>query len=177
MENFPNLKKHLDQFKDIITSDNKPYGLHRSRDEKFFKGQKIIVARKCIEPRFSFCDFDSYVSATFNIIKTDRFNLKFLVAILNSKVIKFWLKNKGKMQGTNFQIDNEPLLNIPIINLPSISQTPFITIVDDILSITNKLDYNPDFPPLRQKELEAKIDEMVCDLYQLDDEEKKLILG
>ena len=43
--------------------------------------------------------------------------------------------------------------------------------------ITNKLDYNPNFPPLRQKELEAKIDEMVCDLYQLDDEEKKLILG
>ena len=177
MENFPNLKKHLDQFKDIITSDNKPYGLHRSRDEKFFKGQKIIVARKCIEPQFSFCDFDSYVSATFNIIKTDRFNLKFLVAILNSKVIKFWLKNKGKMQGTNFQIDNEPLLNIPIINLPSISQTPFIAIVDEILAITNKLDYNPNFLPLRQKELEAKIDEMVCDLYQLDDEEKKLILG
>ena len=177
IKNFPNLKKHLDQFKDIVTSDNKPYGLHRSRDEKFFKGQKIIVTRKCIEPQFSLCDFDSYVSSTFNIIKTDRFNLKFLVAILNSKVIKFWLKNKGKMQGTNFQIDNEPILNIPIINLSNISQTPFIDIVDEILSITNQTNYNPDFPPLYQKELEAKIDEMVCDLYQLDDEEKKLILG
>ncbi len=36
MDNYPNLKKHLDKFKKVITSDNKPYGLHRARDEKFF---------------------------------------------------------------------------------------------------------------------------------------------
>jgi hypothetical protein len=29
----------------------------------------------------------------------------------------------------------------------------------------------------RQKQLEAKIDEMVCDLYQLDEEERKLVLN
>ena len=176
MDIFPNLKKHLDQFKEIITSDNKPYGLHRARDEKFFKGEKILIARKCIEPEFSYCNFDSYVSATFNLIKTDRFNLKFLVAILNSKLIKFWLKNKGKMQGTNFQLDQEPLIKIPIPQIPTTQQQLFIAIVDEILAITNEPDHNPNYPPARQKELEAKIDEMVCDLYELNDEERNLIL-
>ncbi|KUY33793.1 type II restriction-modification enzyme [Campylobacter jejuni HB-CJGB-QYT] len=37
MDDYPNLKKHLDKFQNVITSDNKPYGLHRARDEKFLQ--------------------------------------------------------------------------------------------------------------------------------------------
>ena len=33
--------------KDVITSHNHPYGLHRARDEKFFVGEKIVSLRKC----------------------------------------------------------------------------------------------------------------------------------
>lgn len=99
MDDYPNLKKHLDKFQNVITSDNKPYGLHRARDEKFFTGSPRIVAlRKCVgEPKFSYVDFDCYVSATFYVIKTQRINVKYLTAILNSKLIAFWLKHKGKM--------------------------------------------------------------------------------
>lgn len=107
MDDYPNLKKHLDKFQNVITSDNKPYGLHRARDEKFFTGSPRIVAlRKCVgEPKFSYVDFDCYVSATFYVIKTQRINVKYLTTILNSKLIAFWLKHKGKMQGNNYQID------------------------------------------------------------------------
>lgn len=88
MDNYPNLKKHLDKFKKVITSDNKPYGLHRARDEKFFTGSPRIVAlRKCVgEPKFSYVDFDCYVSATFYVIKTQRINVKYLTAILNQSL-------------------------------------------------------------------------------------------
>ena len=75
---YPNIKKHLDQFQTVITSDNKPYGLHRAREPKFFKGEKIITLRKCVgEPKFTYTNFDCYVSATFYIIKTDRLNQKY----------------------------------------------------------------------------------------------------
>ena len=37
IKGYPNIKKHLDQFQKIITSDNKPYGLHRTRKEFFFQ--------------------------------------------------------------------------------------------------------------------------------------------
>jgi len=50
MKAYPNIKKHLDKFKDIFTSDNRPYGLHRAREEYFFKGEKILSLRKCSAP-------------------------------------------------------------------------------------------------------------------------------
>ena len=49
-------------------------------------------------------------------IKTEKIDLKTLTVILNSNMIKFWLKYKGKMQGDLYQIDKEPILNIPIKN-------------------------------------------------------------
>ena len=89
ISDYPNIKNHLDRFSEIITSSNKPYGLHRARNEEIFKDEKIIVTRKCQTPTFSYADFDTYVSQTFNVIKTDRFNLKILLGILNSDLIRF----------------------------------------------------------------------------------------
>ena len=54
IENFQNLKSHLDNFKNVITSDNRPYGLHRARKESFFLSGKIISVRKCQSPTFIF---------------------------------------------------------------------------------------------------------------------------
>ena len=115
IESFPNIKKHLDKFSEVITSDNKPYGLHRSREKKFFINEKILSLRKCKEPTFTYTDFDCYVSQTYFIIQTNRLNLKYLTIYLNSKIVRFWLKFRGKMQGENYQIDKDPLLNIPIV--------------------------------------------------------------
>ena len=92
-----------------------PYGLHRARNENIFKGTKIISIRKCEEPTFTYVNYDSYVSQTFNIIKTKRIDMVYLTGLLNSKLIKFWLKHMGKMQGNNYQVDKEPLMKIPIL--------------------------------------------------------------
>lgn len=139
LNSYPNIKSHLDKFKKVITSDNAPYGLHRAKKEKFFVGEKIIVPRKCKEPKFSFVDFDSYVSATFYIIKTDRLNQKYLTGILNSKLVAFWLKTKGKMQGDNYQLDKEPLMEIPICVGSKEQQKQVIDLVDKMISFNKKL--------------------------------------
>ncbi|EAK9869582.1 class I SAM-dependent DNA methyltransferase [Campylobacter lari] len=174
MDNYPNLKKHLDKFKKVITSDNKPYGLHRARDEKFFTGSPRIVAlRKCVgEPKFSYVDFDCYVSATFYVIKTQRIDTKYLTAILNSKLIMFWLKHKGKMQGNNYQIDKEPLLNIPIVDINSKNEklaNELVSLVDEILKAKEQ---NKN---ANTQEQENKINSIVYKLYNLTEEEIKII--
>ncbi len=128
---YPNLKRHLDKFVDVITSDNAPYGLHRSRDEYFFKGEKIISLRKCSIPTFTYTNFDCYVSQTFFVIKSERINQKYLTALLNSKVIAFWLRHKGKMQGFQYQVDKGPLIELPLIRTDD-SQI-FETLVDYLL--------------------------------------------
>ncbi|MCQ2638049.1 Eco57I restriction-modification methylase domain-containing protein [Helicobacter pylori] len=174
MDDYPNLKKHLDRFKEVITSDNKPYGLHRARDERFFTGNpRIIVLRKCAkEPIFSYVNFDCYVSATFYIIKTKRFDSKFLVGLLNSLLIRFWLKHRGKVQGNNYQIDKEPLMNIPLIKITKSNKPTadkIIVLVDKILALKEK------DPKANTQGLEKEIDALVYQLYHLTDEEIKII--
>lgn len=157
---YPNIKKHLDKFQKVITSDNKPYGLHRAREEYFFQDEKIVVLRKCAyEPIFTFTDFDCYVSATFYVIKSERINLKYLTALLNSKLIAFWLRNKGKMQGNNYQLDKEPLLLIPIVSIKDVK--PITSIVDKIL-LEKEKNSETDL-----SKLENQLNEMVYKLYQL----------
>ena len=86
MQPYPNLKMHLDRFKDVITSDNKPYGLHRIREERFFKGESITAQRKCpYRPSFSYTDFDCYVSATFYVIEKIKNNSHYYNVKFNSK--------------------------------------------------------------------------------------------
>lgn len=115
IKQFPNIKTHLDKFAEIITSDNRPYGLHRSREEKFFNNEKIISLRKCSKrPTFTFDEGATYVSATFFVIQTKRMDMKYLTVLLNSKLIMFWLRYRGQMQGNNYQVDKNPLLNLPI---------------------------------------------------------------
>ncbi|MBU2492383.1 MAG: Eco57I restriction-modification methylase domain-containing protein [Bacteroidetes bacterium] len=164
---YPNIKKHLDRFKNVITSDNKPYGLHRAREEKFFKGEKIIAKRKCADrPSFSYSDFDCYVSATFYIIKSSRINLKYLTALMNSRLIEFWLRNKGKMQGHNFQIDKEPLLAIPIYKPEDTTQ--FEKIVDYIIFLKANEDQYKNYTDY----FEILLDGMFYDLYLVDSVER-----
>ncbi len=141
INNYPNIKKHLDKFSSVITSANAPYGIHRTRRENLFLGEKIITARKCTyKPRFSFVDFNSYVSGTFAVIKPNDINLKYLTGVLNSKLVAFYLKNKGKMQGSNYQLDIEPLCKIPIAIASQKQQIDITQKVELMMQINGKID-------------------------------------
>lgn len=168
MDSYPNLKAHLDIFKDVISSDNKPYGLHRARVESFFVGEKIVALRKCAgKPVFAYANGENYMSATFYVIKTERVNMKYLTGLLNSKLIEFWLKNKGKMQGANYQLDKEPLQQIPIA-VPSKEVQEIIGKLVDIiilLSNTENRVSNLVQNSYISSELETLIDGCVYEIY------------
>ncbi len=172
IEDYPNIKTHLDQFKKVITSDNKPYGLHRARDEYFFIGEKVIVVRKCTQPTFTYTDFDTYVSATFYVIKTERISHKYLAGLLNSSLIAFWLRHRGKMQGNNYQIDKEPIIDLPILEPSQSEQKEIINTVDQIIKIIKTDNKSP-----KVYELEKQIDQLVYQLYGLTPEEIKIVEG
>ncbi len=183
IESYPNIKKHLDKFNKVITSDNGPYGLHRAKKENFFIGEKIIVLRKCTIPTFTYVNFDSYVSATFYIIKTNRIDQKYLTAILNSSLIAFWLKNKGKMQGNNYQLDKAPLMNIPIYISDKNQQKIIIDLVEKITEQNKKLKkFDPILDEEEYKELKIEIDKIdkeidkkIYELYGLTEKDIKIV--
>jgi adenine-specific DNA-methyltransferase len=177
---YPNIKRHLDQFRDIITSDNFPYGLHRSREESFFKGQKIISLRKCESPTFTYTAFDCYVSQTFYVIKTERANMKYLTALFNSSLIKFWLLKRGKMQGSQFQVDKEPILEIPIF-IPTEKQqekieknvNKIIELKDEINSAKTESDKS--FYERQINGFEVEIDDLIYELYNIPETDQLII--
>ncbi|CAH0037583.1 class I SAM-dependent DNA methyltransferase [Campylobacter coli] len=179
-ENIPTIIKHLQKFRSIMNNRRENlnkrldfYHLHWARDERFFEsGEKIVSVRKCIEPIFSYLNNEAYVMLSLNVIKTQRINVKYLTAILNSKLVAFWLKHKGKMQGNNYQIDKEPLLNIPIVTINSKNQKiadELINLVDEILKAKEQ-DKNAN-----TQELENKINSLVYKLYNLTEDEIKII--
>jgi len=103
-----------------------------------------------------------------NILKASEFNYFFLLGILNSNLINWYFLN-FLSESLHFYPDDAKELPIPNIN--SKDQKPFITLVDKILSAKEK-DNKAD-----TSNLEKQLDEMVYKLYELTEEEIKIVEG
>jgi len=180
----PNLLWHLKKFREIMDDrrENKNgridyYHLHWPREESYFiSGPKILAIRKCAKPSFTYTEKSAYVMMAMNVIRTKRLSLKYLVGVLNSRLIEFWLKHKGKMQGTNFQIDKEPLINLPLVKPNPEIQKQFINLVNKILAVTKDDDYlENSTKQAKVKRYEQQIDQMIYKLYGLTAEEIEII--
>jgi len=184
-KNFPNIYSYLIKFKELILKIrnsnneklNKWLNLDRPREEFIFTSPKIICPQRSYKNTFGFSINDFFASADvyFIVQKNIDYNLKYILALLNSKLYFCWLYNKGKRKGDMLELYQQPLSEIPIKKIPAEDQKPFITLVDQILEITSTPDYNPKNPPVKQKELEKQIDEMVYKLYELTEEEIGII--
>jgi len=118
-DKYPNVRRHLDKFADIITSDHKPYGLHRPRQPKWFETKKRIVGiRKTKYPKFSVVNIPFYTDQATLIIIPDNIDSYLLTALLNSS-ISHWLLYNIKRQGDQLQIDKESVQKIPLKSSPN----------------------------------------------------------
>jgi len=105
------------------------------------------------------------------------YDLKYLLAILNSKYAFFYLNNirRHKMQNYFYPDD---LKQLPIRAIPIEDQKPFIIKVNQILSLTQADDYLQNHEKqAKVKELEREIDRMVYELYELTPEEIEIVEG
>lgn len=167
----PNIAKHLDRFRSVITSVNKPYGLHRTRVESIFLGTKILATRKCKVPEFSLVEFPSYVARTFLVIQTSRIDSLALLAILNSKLVAFWLRHKGKLQGNQHQIDIVPLSNLPLLKPTEQDSQRLSKLAADVIEFSANGDDD------EARAAEVLIDSLVYELFGLTDEEIAIVAG
>jgi len=174
------VKNHLDRFREFITSSNKPYGLHRSRDVKYFTEPKIIFKNMFVVPEFTYDAQGYFFGFSFSsIIQKDKnFDLKYVLGILNSKFAFNWFQKNGKRRGAGFDIGVEKLRLFPIKKITLQEQKPLIEIVDKILAITNFADYLTNTErQAKVKEYEKQIDQLVYKLYDLTPEEIAIVEG
>jgi adenine-specific DNA-methyltransferase len=187
IDQYPNIKKHLDKFypilvdrREVQTKRIKYFQLQWPRVESIFTGPKITVPYRSEINSFAynesewFCRSDSYVITS----KDSGVELKYILALLNSKLYYVWLYHKGKRKGETLELFQVPLSEIPIQKISKTDQNPFISIVDKILSITKDEDC-PNSPNKQAlvEEYERQIDKMVYELYGLTPEEIAVVEG
>lgn len=101
--------------------------------------------------------------------------LKYVLALLNSKAYFQWLYHRGKRKGDSLELYQKPLSEVPIPKITLQEQAPFVALVDEILLITMDDKFNPRKPSAQQVKLEEKIDEMVCGLLNLTSVERAFV--
>lgn len=146
--------------------------LHRPRPSYIYDKPKILVQRirnpQLKNRIIAALDEDKYINGTgsSNIVenKKSKYDLKFILAVINSELINFWFKNYFN----DVNIKPEQLRKIPIIN-GEINQKPFISIVDKLMSAKS---YDT---KANTSSRERQLDIMVYHLYNLTYEEAKII--
>jgi len=157
---FSSLKKHLDYYSEFITSSNKPYGLHRPRNEKYFKEPKIIFKGMFVTPEFEFDDSQYYFGFSFSSIikKNENYKLKYLLGILNSTFAKKWFNTHGKHRGAGVDIGVEKLRLFPIKKANEKNQRIIEIVVDCARSYRR---INKSY----SKSIENTIDALIFNIY------------
>ncbi len=166
------LISHLEKFRPLMEARRETrmgrmrfYHLHWPRRERFFlPGPKILAPRKCARPTFTYTEREAYVMMAFNVIMTPRIGMKYLSALLNSRLMRFWFRKRGKMQGDMYQIDAAPLLRAPLY-VPA----PALIVEAAALFDAVCARYGA--------EKEAALDELIERIYGLTDEERLLLDG
>ena len=95
-------------------------------------------------------------------------------------MIKFWLRYKGKMQGDNFQVDKEPLLELPLVVPTESEQAHLSVLADQMITAQEQLnsatsDSDKKFLQQRVDILDEQINTVVYGLYGLTADEVKIV--
>lgn len=171
-------KENLDSRREVHKGSRNWYELWWAREKHIFEGKKIVAPQRSTTNTFGYNEIPWYAASDVFFItlkENTEIELKYILALLNSKLYYQWLYHRGKRKGQTLELIAKPLSEIPIKKISPEDQKPFIDLVDQILEITKSNAYDSKNPPKKQKQLEAKIDEMVMDLYELTEEEKEII--
>ena len=115
-------------------------------------------------------------------LKDGKYNLKTILAILNSKLMNFYFRKNTKLKRDNYcEYITESLQKIPI-KQNSASDKKIVPLVEKILSLNKRAtelkDKQTDQKAQLEKEiqkLDNEIDEEVYKLYGITEDEKKII--
>ena len=139
------------------------------RDSKFFEGDRIVIREIPGKTSLiaSFTEEDYTVKNTAHIfIVNEPFASKYVLALVNSKLMGFYFRNKFSERDDVFpKAKIGQCRALPIKNFPIDQQISFVRIVDQIL-ILKKQEIKAD-----TSALEAEIDRLVYKLYGLSEEE------
>ncbi len=185
IDDYPSLKTYLSQFRPRIDQSGEK-GCRKKTSNQWFETQDTIAYHEDFEKEkivWASVGFVEYcMTPGLFILDTNYFfevskfgNTKnYLLGLLNSKLLTFWLKAKntplgdmGAYRNYKYNIMELPMVKITAKNKKLADK--IIVLVDKILALKKK------DPKANTQELEKEIDALVYQLYNLTDEEIKII--
>lgn len=148
IEEYPNILKYLEQSKAILENRNEVrkgsyqwWRMERPRKKEVFDySEKIIVPYRATSNRFAYDNeqrFNDGGDIRVIVISNSDYSTKYVLSLLNSKLLDWFYGFIGKPKGKSREYFNEPLAKIPILNCEN--QQPFIEKVDQMLSLNKEL--------------------------------------
>lgn len=179
---YPDIYQYLDSFGDSFKKRGAK-GQHWSNLRacaffEDFKKEKIIWIELSDRGRFALCTDKIYLlNSAYFLLPPHGIRSKYLLAILNSKLIHFYLLIIAETSGmgTSRWINNY-VKKFPLPKVSDEKQSEIITIVDQIIFLTQSNDYRQNL--VRQskaKGYEKQIDQLVYKLYDLTDDEIEIV--
>jgi adenine-specific DNA-methyltransferase len=182
VEDFQNLpdsiKNYLLKNRDIlenratVKNENRPWWKYsRAMHKNLYHRNKIFCSRRAFNNTFALdesCEFLAFSNMTTIFINENDLNSKFILALLNSKVLNFRYKSIGKQTGGgSFEYFPNGISKLPIPSISKKEQIKFIELVDEIIEKKRENKSTLD--------LEYEIDKLAYKVYGLNDYDIKLI--
>ena len=173
-DKYPNIQKHLSRYYPILSQRRETangsieyFHLHWGRDERIFKGEKIVTPQRSKLNTFAYNNVPWYSSADVYYItsKNKNIELKYLLGILNSKLYYVCFYHRGKKKGEILELYQTPLKETPII-LSEDGTNAMVELVDAMLNETGES---------KIRLLQSDINKLVYQIYGLDDSEVQWI--
>ena len=175
------VKNHLYKYRTILGNRNTDYPwwcLVRPRKQQIFESEKIVAPQRSRYNCFGYNNQPWYTSSDVYFItkkQNGNYNLKYILALLNSKLFFVWLYFKGKKKGEMLELYQKPLSEIPIKKGNIELESRAIGLVDIILEITGGNDYLSGDNNEIFKHYKNEIDKVVYKIYSLTSEEISMV--
>ncbi|TPH77565.1 class I SAM-dependent DNA methyltransferase [Helicobacter pylori] len=182
IEKYPTLKSHLDSHWDTIATrsdqGDTPYHLRNCAYLEDFEKEKIVYGEIVQEPRFYLdngeCELGYFYAEATSFILTGE-HLRYLLGMLHSKLITFAFKTfyaGGGLGESGYRYKKAFIERLPIPKITPQNQKLADKITDCTKAI---LEAKGKDPKANTQKLEKEIDALVYQLYNLTDEEIKII--
>ncbi len=171
IEQYPGIKAHLEKVRPILENKRECregklpwFSLHWARDQQIFEGEKAVTSRRSQHNTFALENQKCFEQSDITIVgKRDGTNeaTKYILGLLNSKVLDFWFEHKGKPKGQTREYYFTPLSTIPVrrINFDDPEEVKIydrlVELVNNIIDMKKALAaYNQFFPKARLTRLQ-----------------------
>lgn len=173
---YPDIYAHLMKYKDTLYSRNNEVGvlfewyvlqsLDMKDNRNYFAEQKIVWQRDASDCRFGI-DYGGCIVLD-NACYMVGQHLKFILGVLNSKMGRYMLTDSGRLSAKNSQLS---VFAVESMLVPP----PSGDMESDMITLVNRLITENTMTDEERYEIDARIDELVYELYELTDDERAFV--